>query len=786
MKKTLLLFAMLLGVLGAWAQVVIPEEGKYYVIKNFRSHKFAYYSGDGAQLLQQTNPTSATTQENLNKYMWYVTKAEGEGAYMLHNVATEKVYAAYNSFTEEGKVVYIKENPYKHGYVCVSSNSDATTDNTCWDDQGSQTKIGLFDPRQNDNAGTSWEFIEITQNTGVTYTLSDNAGNSFSGSFTGWDREMLPAVTGVAGYYLSNVAFANNNILTATVNFPFPVSKVNGTTNWTFIRSQAMTDGKAYLYVNSDGKVVTKSQHSGNGTYGYLPTGVEGDVQKWMWAIYPKLTDGKFTFQIKNASTNKFAPSVNGQTKPFNVNEAAGNYSWGTCTGGANGFYLDGTTLFIGANSSSEGEQDAIIWNRGSNNSHKGCNLEFTEPIYAANCELKDNSGNIYTGLATFGYTVEEGDVEKPQLTGVPTSLLVEDAWENGLYTATLNLPFAVTNEEKINPTFICAYASDVYKWHAVDNGIKTTKNVTATSSNVAAHLWEIISQFNNGAFTFQIKNIATGTFINSTSNGNSHDAGKVTLSETATNLTFESNGFRLPTGKYLSIGSSSGNTGAEQILGTWDSHNGTNLTFPVAKYNVTVGAAGYASLYTPIAGTLTGTARMITSEDIQDGYVTFGDVETNVSTPIPANQGAIVIGEGTYTFTAGDVTADWSANLLDGSAVNTYVEGEAYVLSAPANKVGLYKTELNMNEAGENVGKEAGTHFLNNAGKAYLPASALTGEAAEARFFVFDFGGNETAIENVEAENAEQNTEVYDLAGRRVQGAQKGIFIVNGKKVVR
>ena len=37
------------------------------------------------------------------------------------------------------------------------------------------------------------------------------------------------------------------------------------------------------------------------------------------------------------------------------------------------------------------------------------------------------------------------------------------------------------------------------------------------------------------------------------------------------------------------------------------------------------------------------------------------------------------------------------------------------------------------------------------------------------------------------ETENGKRKTEnYYDLSGRRVQNAQKGVFIVNGKKVVK
>jgi hypothetical protein len=157
------------------------------------------------------------------------------------------------------------------------------------------------------------------------------------------------------------------------------------------------------------------------------------------------------------------------------------------------------------------------------------------------------------------------------------------------------------------------------------------------------------------------------------------------------------------------------------------------------------------------------------------------------IGTEIPANTGVFVTGPATpanekvVLSLSTSNPASLSDNLLDGSAVDTYVAGPAYVLANGTNGVGLYKAALNKDATG-NAGN---THFKNNAGKAYLPASD---EASGARFLVFNFGDDvETGI--TETENGKvktENDEVYDLSGRRVQGAQKGIFIVNGKKVVR
>jgi hypothetical protein len=149
------------------------------------------------------------------------------------------------------------------------------------------------------------------------------------------------------------------------------------------------------------------------------------------------------------------------------------------------------------------------------------------------------------------------------------------------------------------------------------------------------------------------------------------------------------------------------------------------------------------------------------------------------MGTEIPANTGVFVTGPANEKVVLSLSTsnpATLNDNLLGGSAVDTYVAGPAYVLADGGNGVGLYKAELNKDANGE-AGE---THFLNNAGKAYLPVE----DDAEARFLVFDFG-TETAIESVEAEAA-TDAIVYDLAGRRVKAAQKGLYIVNGKVVIK
>ena len=143
--------------------------------------------------------------------------------------------------------------------------------------------------------------------------------------------------------------------------------------------------------------------------------------------------------------------------------------------------------------------------------------------------------------------------------------------------------------------------------------------------------------------------------------------------------------------------------------------------------------------------------------------YVTL----TRFEGTIPANT-AVILNNGEPKGEAVDV--DFSTNLLKGTAVDTYIDEEAYVLSKVDGVVGLYLAEMT-----------DGT-WLNNATKAYLPASAVLNKSAA--FYGFDWDGT-TGIDEI-TENGEQSTVIYDLTGRRVEAiTAPGIYVVNGKKVL-
>ena len=120
--------------------------------------------------------------------------------------------------------------------------------------------------------------------------------------------------------------------------------------------------------------------------------------------------------------------------------------------------------------------------------------------------------------------------------------------------------------------------------------------------------------------------------------------------------------------------------------------------------------------------------------------------------------------------------------NLLDGRHSSTYIPEKSgyihYILAKGSKGVGMYKVKMDdANVGGVNC-------FQNNAHRAWLPnPKSITTGAAGYRFSVA--GRDEsTSIDGIVDDATE--TEIYDLQGRRVPYMTKGVYIVNGKKVVK
>jgi hypothetical protein len=212
-----------------------------------------------------------------------------------------------------------------------------------------------------------------------------------------------------------------------------------------------------------------------------------------------------------------------------------------------------------------------------------------------------------------------------------------------------------------------------------------------------------------------------------------------------------------------------------------WDGETTeTWYLIPATELEVDITAAGWATTYLPFDVVLPENLKAYAVSAVAMNG-TEGSATLQEKTSIPANEGAILEGaKGTYKLTIAEAEA-WTNNMLEGTNVNAYVPGDAYVLGIPEgeSEVMLAKAALNKNADGT----DGETHFLNNANKAYLRASAI---GTSAQVLRFNFGGNTTAIESVVTPSFDANAPIYDLSGRRVVNAVKGgLYIQNGKKFI-
>ena len=180
----------------------------------------------------------------------------------------------------------------------------------------------------------------------------------------------------------------------------------------------------------------------------------------------------------------------------------------------------------------------------------------------------------------------------------------------------------------------------------------------------------------------------------------------------------------------------------------------------PTEIETATVGAAGYATYVTKNNVSFPDGVKAYIAV-VNGNYVSLTEV-----TAVPKNTPVILKGEGTCELTPADENAlnDVSANELKASDEPIEANGTQYVLAKVNDVVGFYKA--------------TGTI---PAGKAYLEVPA-----AGVKAFYFE-ADDATAINEVNAQCSMLNGQsIYNLAGQRINKLQKGINIVNGKKILK
>ena len=173
-----------------------------------------------------------------------------------------------------------------------------------------------------------------------------------------------------------------------------------------------------------------------------------------------------------------------------------------------------------------------------------------------------------------------------------------------------------------------------------------------------------------------------------------------------------------------------------------------------------------WATYYNSAANMKADANTIVYKAAINGSSLTLTEIDDKV---ITAGEAVILKSTGanfSMTTSAAASAADYSDNALEGVDVATAVAAgfKYYVLSYENSTLGFYRY------TGATLG----------ANKAFIKVA----DAGAPAFFSFNFGGGTTSLR--EMRNAEgEMRNVYNLSGQRVTQPTKGLYIVNGKKVV-
>lgn len=223
---------------------------------------------------------------------------------------------------------------------------------------------------------------------------------------------------------------------------------------------------------------------------------------------------------------------------------------------------------------------------------------------------------------------------------------------------------------------------------------------------------------------------------------------------------------FQLANGDYMSL--------------AINTNNWTDL-YITQSYSLTVSAAGAATLVLPFASKIPTGATCYTlkhtdgSSVVTATEVTGGTLAANTPVYVEAN-------EGSYKFVT---TATSGAPATGSDPVTYYALTGVFSQQTFGTEITSYDNLYILNKINEKVGFYKAANGLKvGANRCYLTATNVPGPAA-ARGLEISFDDEVTGLNEVRGKKEEVRSDYFNLAGQRVAQPTKGLYIVNGKKVI-
>lgn len=691
---------------------------KAYVAGSYNRGGFLAQSGDNLKHIAQSAYT-----------YWFLQNGTAEGSVQLINVRTGKgisVNAADGSFNLAGTTadLYVLGHQYNSEGFSISKTNPIGT-NSCIDARNDGDGCGVYAPCDNDWDGTTWVF------------------NEAPGYFVSAAQGLQPATTGQ--YHFDSKVITLSK---PTTKLRFRVvgtvqGKNGGGPNDPSGLYPFFTMAEFYLY-DADGKQVTltadnfktnaqetKSSSDNVNTVAHLCDGDKTSIFHSSYSTTPNtyhyievtlptaMQSFKFSFDGRSTATN--IPAMI-QVFDDDAIKAA-----------------DVEDQVLQGRPSLQSLYNSTNYTFGSNYqqyTYNGDQSEFTSARAAVNEVLSKYSGAV---------TLDEFNTAKTNL-------------ESAVAKATINTPadgsyirIRATSSADAGMPYLTSDLSDVEKM--------TTRAALVSGANDAA----------NSIFYYKDqKLIAYGTGYKATSNSNflgynGIADGTVVTFKAATEATSEYNVFfnngdcklytQVSDGKYYTDAySKDGN------------HNRCRFWLEkVESLPVSVSAAGYATLYAPVALTIPENVQAYTAS-FADNKVTLTPIEGT----IPANTGVVIeAAKGNYNFAITTTETTATSDLRgDVATANVDAASAAYILGkTDAQGVGFFK----LNSTDREI----------KGGRAYYVAP--NGGAA-----AYLFNGNVTGLEAIKTALNDANAPIYDLSGRKVAKAVKGgLYIKNGQKFI-
>ena len=600
------------------------------------------------------------------------------------------------------------------------------------------------------DAGNCYAIMEAPADEVLNYSILDVNGATYVGNFRGVYGITIPDFTGCDGYTLTNQSWdSSSRTFSATINFPFPISS-NNVTNWTYIGNFNSPD--FYLFVqNAEATKVYANADSHDIT--------NTNYQHYQWAIEPSFSSTIITFKIKNCLTESYITSTSTTKEHSNTvslsSEGTGLtyilndnfYSWCLPTTTTAGEKLE---LSIFSSIANKGNQELGTWTVHYGTAIKIANADDFATLVTNLMSLLQANRNKYTfgdGLNQYSLSNATNSAFNSALTDTREEFTA--AQLNANIEALSATP--VINQPSSGAFYrIKGYSGNYITSNKANSN--ASMNGTASANNIIYYSEDNnLIFFGSGYGLYNTHSVAPiGSTLNTYTFSQGAQVGKYCVQSNASGV-----------GTYCFDNTSSGSKLDRYSTPVTSGSYQTDWTLEAVTSLPVTFAGEYASFYSPVDLTIPEGVTVYTGT-LNGEWLTLNEVTGT----LPANTGVILRRQSEETTTVDfpilSTTTSARSDLTGTIAAQPAVEDGVLVLGKNENVWGIYKY----------TGQLGGF-------KAYMNKP----EGSNVKGFRFNFD-TATGIDATEVADY-LNAAVYNLAGQRVKNANRGLYIVNGKKVI-